>query len=207
MVTPTALAVLTGFPEYGRMQAEPLSDGADEASLEAMIEAIARDRDRSAFAALFRHFGPRIKAYLMRQGCDGATAEELVQETMVMLWRRADSFDPALSGAATWVFTIARNKRIDWLRRERRPELDPNDPLLVPDQPGAEQSLGASQEAALIRRALASLPPEQAEVIRLAYFEDKVHTTIAAETGTPLGTVKSRLRLALQRLAGLLKEV
>jgi RNA polymerase sigma-70 factor (ECF subfamily) len=177
------------------------------AALEGLMARVAAARDRAAFGLLFDHFAPRLKSFLMRQGTAPATAEELVQEALLTVWRQAAAFDPAKATVSTWVFTIARNKRIDWLRRERRPELDPNDPLLVPDQPGAEQSLGASQEAALIRRALASLPPEQAEVIRLAYFEDKVHTTIAAETGTPLGTVKSRLRLALQRLAGLLKEV
>ncbi|MFO1060961.1 MAG: sigma-70 family RNA polymerase sigma factor [Dongiaceae bacterium] len=188
------------------MQAEPLSDGADEASLEAMIEAIARERDRSAFAALFRHFGPRIKAYLTRQGCDGATAEELVQETMVTLWRRADSFDPALSGAATWVFTIARNKRIDRLRRERRPELDPDDPIFVVDETGVEATAIGREGGERLRRAVAALPREQAELVRLAYFEDNPHSAIAARLGLPLGTVKSRLRLALARLRRVVEE-
>ncbi len=168
---------------------------------------IAGARDRAAFGLLFDHFAPRLKAFLLRQGTTASTAEELVQEALLTVWRRAESFDPAQATVSTWIFTIARNKRIDWLRRERRPELDPHDPMLVPETTSAEHALGASEEAALVRQAMLSLPVEQAEMIRMAYFEDKVHTTIAAETGLPLGTVKSRLRLALQRLGKLLQEV
>jgi RNA polymerase sigma-70 factor (ECF subfamily) len=203
---PTGLAILTGFTEYDRMQAQPSGDDAGEASFEAMIEAIARTRDRGAFAALFLHFGPRIKAYLVRQGSDAATAEELVQETMATLWRRADSFDPALSGAATWVFTIARNKRIDRLRRERRPELDPDDPTLVADEAGVEAIAIGRQGGERLRRAVADLPHEQAELVRLAFFEDNPHSAIADRLGLPLGTVKSRLRLALARLRRVVEE-
>jgi RNA polymerase sigma-70 factor (ECF subfamily) len=204
--TATALVLGNGFLEYRRMQAEPHSRAAAEASPEAMIEAIARDRDRAAFAALFRHLGPRIKAYLTRQGCDGPTAEELVQETMVTVWRRADSFDPALSSAATWVYTIARNKRIDRLRRERRPELDPDDPTFVPEEAGAEAAAIGRQGSERLRRAVAALPREQEELVRLAFFEDNPHSAIAARLGLPLGTVKSRLRLALARLRRAVEE-
>lgn len=168
---------------------------------------VAQQRDRTAFGRLFDHFAPRLKAFLLRQGATAAAAEELAQEAMLTVWRRAEVYDPAQATLSTWIFTIARNKRIDLLRRERRPELDPNDPLLVPESPSVERSLGALEEAALVRRALQQLPPEQAALVRMAYYEEKVHTVIAAETGLPLGTVKSRLRLALQRLAKLLKEV
>lgn len=188
------------------MQAEASGLGAGEAGFETMIQAIARHRDRAAFAALFRHFGPRVKAYLLRQGCDAATAEELVQETMVSVWRRADSFDPALSGASTWVFTIARNKRIDRLRRERRPELDPDDPTLAGDERGVEAAAIGRQGSERLRRAVSGLPQEQAELIRLAFFEDNPHSAIAARLGLPLGTVKSRLRLALARLRRVVEE-
>jgi RNA polymerase sigma-70 factor (ECF subfamily) len=188
------------------MQAEASRLGAGAAGFETMIQAIARDRDRAAFAALFRHFGARIKAYLLRQGCDAATAEELVQETMVSVWRRADSFDPALAGASTWVFTIARNKRIDRLRRERRPELDPDDPSLAGDEAGVEAAAIGRQGSERLRRAVSRLPQEQAELIRLAFFEDNPHSAIAARLGLPLGTVKSRLRLALARLRRVVEE-
>ena len=175
--------------------------------LEDLIGRVAGGRDRAAFALLFDHFAPRLKAFLLRQGAGASAAEELVQEAMLTVWRKAASYDPAQATASTWIFTIARNKRIDLLRRERRPELDPNDPLLVPESTSAERSLGAREEATLLRQAMTRLPPEQADLVRMAYFEDKVHTVIADETGLPLGTVKSRLRLALQRLAKLLKEV
>jgi len=94
----------------------------DASPADELIERVARTGDRAAFAELFRLFAPRLKSYLMRQGCDFAVAEELMQETMVMVWRRAASFDRSRAGVATWLFTIARNKRIDALRRQRRPD-------------------------------------------------------------------------------------
>ncbi|HYE52881.1 MAG TPA: sigma-70 family RNA polymerase sigma factor [Azospirillaceae bacterium] len=162
---------------------------------------VGRDRDREAFVALFRHFAPRLKSYLMRQGAAPGAADEVVQEVMVTIWRRADSFDPSLASAATWVFTIARNRRIDMIRREARPEIDPDDPALVPAAPeAADRLIEAGQDQRRLHGAIAELPPEQAELLRMAYFEDKPHSVIAAERGLPLGTVKSRLRLALERL-------
>jgi len=165
------------------------------------MDAIATRRDRAAFAALFEHFAPRIKAYLMRSGSDAETAEELVQEALLTVWRRADTFDASQASVATWVFTIARNKRIDGLRRMRRPELDPQDPALVPNEERpADDLLSASQSAAVLREAIKTLPAEQMEMLRMAFFEDKPHSQIAEETDVPLGTVKSRLRLAMGRL-------
>jgi RNA polymerase sigma factor (sigma-70 family) len=168
---------------------------------ETLIERVAGSADREAFAELFRRFAPKIKAYLRRLGCEQAQADELVQETMVMVWRRADSFDRARAGASTWLFTIARNKRIDALRRERRPEFDPSDPALVPDPaPAADEPLIIRDRGRRLAEAMALLPPEQAELIRLAYFDDRSQSDIAADRRLPLGTVKSRLRLALARL-------
>lgn len=173
----------------------------DEPSLNRLIQAIATHRDRSAFAAVFGHFGPRIKAYLMRRGSDAASAEEVVQEVMVTLWRRAETFDARQANASTWVFTIARNKRIDMMRRERRPEIDPEDPALVPaDNGNAERRVEQAQEAERLRGAMAGLPAEQKDLLTMAFFEDKPHSAIAAESGLPLGTVKSRIRLAMARL-------
>ena len=179
----------------------------DSASLDALVLAVARSRDRQAFVGLFTHFGPRLKAYLMRQGAGGQEAEELVQEAMIMVWQRAESFDPSRASASTWIFTIARNKRIDALRRDRRPEFDPNDPALVPDpEVRADDLVGAAQDSNRLQRAIEALPPEQAELVKMAYFEDKAHVKIAEETRLPLGTVKSRLRLALGHLRKALKE-
>jgi RNA polymerase sigma-70 factor (ECF subfamily) len=182
--------------------------GADLASdADDLIERIGQAADRQAFAELFRRFAPRIKSYLKRLGCETGQAEELTQETMVMVWRRAQMFDRRRAGAATWLFTIARNKRIDALRRERRPEIDLGDPALVRDPaPSAEEPLLLRQRAGRLAAALAELPPEQAELVRLAYFDERSQSTIAAERRLPLGTVKSRLRLALLRLRRSLEE-
>ncbi len=175
--------------------------GTTARSHDALIEAIAGNGDRSAFAELFAHFTPRLKAYLLRLGTDAATAEELAQEVMLTVWRKAASFDRTQAGAGTWIFTIARNRRIDRLRRERRPEFDPSDPALVPAAPAeADQTVWTGQVEGRLRIAIDALPPEQSELIRRAYFEDLSHREIAEQSGLPLGTVKSRIRLALQRL-------
>jgi len=171
-----------------------------------LILAIARDQDRNAFIALFEHFAPRVKSYLLRLG--GADlAEEMAQEAMLMVWRKAGQFDPHKASASTWIFTIARNLYIDRKRKERRPEIDPSDPMLVAEaDPAADIALSMRQSEQLVRAALATLPPEQARVIELSFFADKPHAAIAAELDLPLGTVKSRLRLALARLRGALGE-
>lgn len=185
--------------------ASPAAEAAP--SMDDLLVAVGRDRDRAAFAALFGHFAPRLKAYLRRLGADPVGCEELVQEAMLIVWRRADSFDPRQASASTWIFTIARNKRVDSLRREHRPEIDPDDPALVPDPAeSADRLVEAAQSTARLRDALRSLPPEQAELLHLAYFEDKPHSVISAERGIPLGTVKSRLRLAMDRLRKALRD-
>jgi RNA polymerase sigma-70 factor (ECF subfamily) len=159
---------------------------------------VAETRDRAAFVLLFGYFAPRLKGYLVRLGSDVGTAEELVQDVMLTVWQRAGSFDPAQAGVATWVYTIARNRRIDRLRRERQPELDPADPLWVPDLP--DQAAAAAERERRVRAVLDRLPEEQAALVRLAFFEDRPHSQIAEATSLPLGTVKSRIRLALARL-------
>lgn len=175
--------------------------------LNALMLAVARERSRSAFGSLFGYFAPRLKSYLMRSGTDPGQAEELVQEVMLLVWHRAETFDPNQASASTWVFTIARNKRIDVIRRERHPEIDLTDPALVPEPvEAADHAIEASQENARLRAAIGSLPSEQADLLRLAYYDDKPHSIISAERGIPLGTVKSRLRLAVDRLRRLLKD-
>ena len=117
------------------------------------------------------------------------------------VWRKASQFDPQKASASTWIFAIARNTRIDLLRKTIRPELDPTDPSLVPDpSKSAVEIVAASEEAEQIRSSVALLPPEQQEVLRLAFFEDIAHTEIARKLNIPLGTVKSRIRLAVQRI-------
>jgi len=162
---------------------------------------VAQLRDRVAFGQLFGHFAPRLKGYLIRLGCDAGTAEELVQDVMLTVWRRAESFDAAQAGVATWIYTIARNRRIDRLRSERHPTFDPSDPLLVPDEAeNAEQGIETAEREHSLRSAITRLPKEQARLLQMAFFEDQPHSGIAAATRLPLGTVKSRIRLALARL-------
>lgn len=181
------------------------SGGPDHAAL---IRAVAQHRDRAAFADLFAHFGPRVKAWMLRSGCNQTTADELAQEAMLVVWQKAHLFDPERAGASTWIFTVARNLRIDALRRERHPSDLMPDPSEEPDPPlPADRVLAVSQQEARIRTALKLLPLEQAEVIRKAFFEDKVHSEIEQELGIPLGTVKSRLRLAMVRLRMILGDL
>jgi RNA polymerase sigma factor (sigma-70 family) len=187
-----------------RPEPRPAQDGASE--LDELVLQVGRSRDREAFVRLYRHFAPRVKAYLLRLGADDATAEEATQETMLSLWRRADSFDPSQAGAGTWVFTIARNRRIDLIRRERRPEADASAAELIADpaEP-ADQTIAIAERDRRIRAALEVLPQEQATLIHMAYYEDLTQTVIAARTGLPLGTVKSRFRLAFARLKRVLE--
>ena len=181
------------------------STAADHAAL---ILAIAQRRDRAAFAALFAYFGPRVKAWMLRAGANPAAAEELAQETMLTIWQKAQLFDPARASPATWIFTIARNRRVDALRRERHPSDLLPDPSEEPELPlQADTALNMAQRESRIRSALTQLPPEQADVVRKAFFEDKVHAEIEKELGIPLGTVKSRLRLAVYRLRGMLGDL
>lgn len=185
--------------------AHPAADAS--VSMEDLLLAVGRAGDRTAFARIFAYFAPRVKAYLRRLGVEAGSADELVQEVMLLVWRRAGTFDPAQSSASTWIFTIARNKRVDALRREARPEFDPTDPLLLPEaETPADDRIQARESAERMRLALRELPPEQAELLRLAYFDEVPHSTISAERGIPLGTVKSRLRLAMDRLRKALRE-
>lgn len=184
---------------------------AGDSRLEALLRAVATLRDRAAFAELFRHFAPRLKAFMMKGGADGDTAEELAQEAMIQVWRRADSFDPARAAASTWIYTIARNKRIDRLRRERRPPMSEEDyTAALGNEGGSErgdQAAERSQAEVRLARSLEELPEDQATVVKMAFYEDKSHSAIAAELHLPLGTVKSRIRLALGRLRGLIQDL
>lgn len=171
-----------------------------------MMQAIAKEHDRSAFAALFGHFAPRVKAFLMRSGLPGNVAEEVTQETMLTMWRKASYFDPSRAGVSTWIFTIARNQRIDRLRRERTQTMDdrfdPGDQRVSPYS-GEDIALVAERDEQ-VHSALDALSKEQATIVQLSFFAEKPHTEIARELGIPLGTVKSRIRLALSRLRSLL---
>lgn len=176
--------------------------------LSQLLVAVGQGGDRQAFAALFKHFAPRLKSYLVRSGSSDAQAEEFAQEAMVNVWRRAASFDPAQAAASTWIYTVARNLRVDHYRRlghrmeqvglasdEGAMTEETTDPAPTPEA----QVFGQECERG-VRAALATLPPEQQRVLQLSFFEEHPHARIAAELGIPLGTVKSRVRLALGQL-------
>ena len=162
------------------------------------------NQDQQAFAELFSYFAPRVKAFLIKSGANPGLAEECTQEVMATLWHKAHLFDPSRAGVSTWIFTIARNKKIDALRKQRRPE--PEDLTWGPEaEPEAADVLALQQETKNLSEAIARLPEQQRDLIKRAYYGDLSHSEIAAETGLPLGTIKSRLRLALVKLRQTMK--
>lgn len=166
-----------------------------------LASAVAERRDQTAFAELFDYFAPRLKSYLMRLGMEPGQAEELTQEVMIVLWHKAGLFDPVKSSLSTWLFRIARNRRIDAFRRDKSALLDADDPALQPSQPeSADDIVEADERDERVRRAMLDLPDEQAELVKQAFFLGRSHSQIAEDTGLPLGTVKSRIRLAFSRL-------
>lgn len=172
-----------------------------------LLACVGRDRDVEAFETIFKHYGPKVRAYMAKLARDGQAAEELMQETMLAVWNKAAQFDPARGNVSSWIFTIARNQRIDAFRRAKRPVFDPSDPAFVPDDvPPADVEFEGRQEADRLRRAMETLPPEQLELLKMSFYREASHSTIAAELGLPMGTVKSRIRLAFAKLRAALEE-
>lgn len=168
--------------------------------------AVRNDRDRNAFAQLFDHFAPRLKGFIMRTGTSSGQAEEIVQDVMLTVWRKAEQFDPERAQVSAWVYQIARNRQIDVIRKENRPV--PEELSQDTDQePDASQVLAIEQEAGQLKDAIARLKPNQREIIEKAYLGELTHQQISAQTGLPLGTIKSRIRLGLERLRHELKEL
>ena len=174
--------------------------------LMSLLQAVAQRRDREAFARLHAYFAPRLASWLTRSGLGAVQAEDIVQETMVSVWRKAGLYNPALSGASTWVFVIARNLRTDFQRRKANHMAPLEDWDQVDESPTGEERLLTAEREEKLRKALAKLSREQAQVLEQAYFAEKPQSAIARELGVPLGTVKSRVRLALARLKMLLEE-
>lgn len=161
--------------------------------------AIRDQHDRAAFAEVFAHFAPRVKGFLMKSGASADMAEDVAQDVMATVWRKAALFDPTKASVSTWIFTIARNRRIDVLRKQRRPE--PEDLTWGPEpEPDLADVLALQQDSAKLGEALANLPEKQRDLIVRAYYGELTHTEISQATGLPLGTIKSRIRLALDRL-------
>ena len=165
------------------------------------MNALQLRQDREAFAHLFEYFAPRVNAYLLRLGLNSMAAEELTQEVMLTLWLKADLFDAGKSSLSTWLFRIARNRRIDAARRERTAVIDENDPMLLPAEAALpDDVISATVRSAHLSDVLKELPSEQASLLRQAFFDGLTHSEIATATGLPLGTVKSRIRLAFGHL-------
>ena len=182
------------------MQHGPVTDPLIEEH-RSLFALVASDRDRAAFQALFLHFGPRIKSLMMKAGADSAQAEDLVQDVMTTLWRKAELYDPAKGSVSAWIYAVARNARIDRLRRKSsQPYVDVETLDLAADQPDGEDEMTSSQIAERVSEALGQLPDDQREVIDLAYVQDMSQSEIAEKLTLPLGTVKSRMRLAYARL-------
>ena len=172
--------------------------------------AVKNDRDRAAFARVFDFYAPRLKGFIMRTGVSSAQAEDIVQEVLLTVWRKADQFDPHRAQVSAWIYQIARNRQIDVLRKENRvmPE-ELSDELKGEgaSEEDASQILAMDQEAETLRKALAQLKPGQREMVEKAYLGELSHSEIQAETGLPLGTIKSRIRLGLEKPRHDLKEL
>jgi RNA polymerase sigma-70 factor (ECF subfamily) len=172
------------------------------------ITAIALREDRAAFAALFAFYAPRIKTMLMRAGASADSGEDIAQETLLTVWRKAAYFDPSRASAAAWVYTIARNIRIDRLRHLQRAKLYAlQEPIESEEPERPDAALSSAQRADRVRAALGQIPQEQVQVLKLSFFEGRAHGDIAQQLDLPLGTVKSRLRLAMNRLRHLLGDL
>lgn len=193
---------------------EPVPRGANGMIMDVEIEdmprllvAVAQHRDVEAFETLFRHFAPRVKAYMARQARDSQLAEELMQETMMMVWNKAALFDPERGNVSAWIFTIARNLRVSAYRKAKRPEFDPTDPAFVPDDVApADEELENRQEADRLHKAMQDLPKEQMELLQRSFFHEVPHSALAKEFNLPLGTIKSRIRLAFAKLRAALDD-
>ena len=173
----------------------------EELSMETLLRRVAENGDRRAFSEIYTYFAPRIKGFLMRGGANAEEAEDLAQDAMVKVLNKAHLFDATKASASTWIFTIARNARIDAIRRAAKPALDPEEPALLPEEsPRADDVCELKERRARIQKAFETLPADQQEVMRLHFYEDEPHSMIAERLGLPLGTVKSRLRLAFEKV-------
>jgi RNA polymerase sigma-70 factor (ECF subfamily) len=184
----------------GRGAGEALAEE-DRARFAELLVAVAEKQDRAAFSQLFAYYAPRVKSYLIRLGSDRAQAEEIAQEVMVTVWRKASLFDRNQASVSTWIFRIARNRRIDVFRRAKKPDLDPEEPMILPsgfDAPDA--GVDAMETETRVRAAMKELPDDQVQLLKLSFYEGLSQSEIAEKLQMPLGTVKSRIRLAFSKM-------
>ncbi len=173
----------------------------DKVTHEDLVLKIARERDRFAFKQVFAHFAPRVKSYLLKLGLDDHKAEDLAQDVLVTVWIKAEQFDPKKAKLSTWIFRISRNKFIDLTRKQKYPEVNADDHLtdmVAPEE--TDRPVEAMQTASIVSSAMTKLNPDQQRVIKLSFYEEMSHSEISAHLSLPLGTVKSRIRMAFQAL-------
>jgi RNA polymerase sigma-70 factor (ECF subfamily) len=174
--------------------------------LSSCLDNIAKNQDKHSFSLIFKHFAPRLKSFLIKAGSTDTQAEGVIQEVMIAVWTKSGTYNKDKSSVSTWIYTIARNKRIDKLRKEKRHFLTESDEgLEIPVNSTQEKEIFSTQMSQNIRKYMSNLPDEQSKLIRLSYFYDKTHVDIANELKIPLGTVKSRIRLALSKMRHLVE--
>ena len=171
------------------------------------LATVAESQDSSSFKKIFDYFSPRLKSFLMRSGADEAIAEEIIQETMTIIWTKADYYDPKVASPSTWIYTIARNKKIDILRKSRKAILEDIDTAILPPvESKADENIEHDQKFEMIAQYLDDLPEDQLNLLKMNFFEEKSHGEISEITKIPLETVKSRIRLALEKIRGKLEQ-
>ncbi len=184
------------------------SDTAEKLDFSPFIARIAEQRDREAFVEVFKYFAPRIKSFLMNRGRNESSAEDVLQEVMIALWEKAHMYKPEKASVSTWLFTIARYKHIDRMRRDGRHQTESDEPdLRASEDPDADENVMQSQRAEAVKQAIAELPADQQTVIVMSFNQGLSHSEIAEQLGLPLGTVKSRIRRAFQRMRAELGEL
>ncbi len=198
----TVIALFIGEVEL--LEAGPItgeSQPDEQAVFASAVEDIAQKQCRKAFTLLFEFFAPRLKSFMLRLGTDATQAEELAQEVMITVWRKAGQYDRAQASVSTWIFRIARNRRIDAWRRQKKLDAEADDPLLSPSElPHPEDEYHLRETETRVRSAMMHLPEDQLRLLKAAFFEGLSHSEIAERMNLPLGTVKSRIRLAFQKL-------
>ena len=174
---------------------------ATKADHQRLLAKVAEEGDRDAFREIFAYFGPRLKTVMLKAGADPATADDLVQDVMMTVWRKVDLYAPHKGAVSTWIFTIARNARIDWHRRGASQPYDDLDDLeLASDEGDGETETFVNQRCECVAAAMNELPDDQRKIIECAFVEDLSQSEISERLAIPLGTVKSRMRLAYAKL-------
>ena len=180
--------------------------GLTEIDLRSYLNDIGENQDKVAFSHIFKYFAPRLKSFFVKLGSPENQAEEIIQEVMISVWKKANTYNSDKSSVSTWIYTIAKNKRVDKIRKEKRHyTVESDESLEIPIPSKQEEEILASELSEKISNTLKFLPKEQAELLKLSYFYEKTHTDIANDLNIPLGTVKSRIRLALSKMKNLVE--